>query len=129
MRIRVRGTPDARGAAVGSGSIPSWSPSQIVLGLQTIISRQSDLTKAPAVVTVGTIRGGNRFNIVPEDVVLEGTIRTFDPAMQDDIHARITRTAEQIAASAGATADVAIERGNPVTWNDPALTERMTARS
>jgi amidohydrolase len=56
---------------------------------------------------------------------MEGTIRTFDPAMQEAIHSRITRTAEQIAASAGATAAVEITRINPVTWNDPALVERM----
>jgi len=125
-RIRVRGS-QTHGALPWLGVDPIVVASQIVLGLQTIISRQSDLTKAPAVVTVGSIRGGTRFNIVPDDVVLEGTIRTFDPGMQDDIHARITRTAQQIAASAGATAEVAIERGNPVTWNDPALTERMTS--
>ncbi len=124
-RIRVRGS-QTHGALPWLGVDPIVVAAQIVLGLQTIVSRQSDLTRAPAVVTVGTFRGGTRTNIVPEEAVLEGTIRTFDPAMQDDIHARVTRTAQQIAASAGATAEVQIERGNPVTWNDPALTERMT---
>ena len=88
--------------------------------------RAPTVKKAPAVITVGVLRGGTRFNIVPDEVTLEGTVRTFDPAMQDDIHARIKRTAEQIAASAGANAVVEITRGNPVTWNDRALTERMT---
>ena len=92
--------------------------SQIVMGLQTIVSRQSDLTKAPAVVTVGAIRGGTRWNIIPEDVELEGTIRTFDPSMQNEIHERVKRTAEQIAASAGATAEVSFDKRTPVTWND-----------
>jgi amidohydrolase len=124
-RIRVRGS-QTHGALPWLGVDPIVVAAQIVLGLQTIVSRQSDLTRAPAVVTVGTFRAGTRTNIVPEEAVLEGTIRTFDPAMQDDIHARVTRTAQQIAASAGATAEVQIERGNPVTWNDPALTERMT---
>jgi amidohydrolase len=101
--------------------------SQIVLGLQTITSRQIDLTTAPAVITVGKLLGGVRFNIVPDSAVLEGTIRTFDPQMQDEIHSRIRRTAEMIAQSAGATAEVTIERGNPVTYNDPSLTERMSA--
>jgi amidohydrolase len=99
--------------------------SQIVLGLQTIVSRQIDLTTAPAVVTLGLIEGGNRSNIIPDTVKMMGTIRTFDPAMRDQIHMRVKRTAENIAAAAGATAEVTIEFGNPVTFNDPDLTERM----
>jgi amidohydrolase len=125
LRIRVRGK-QTHGALPWAGVDPIVVTSQIVLGLQTIMSRQVDVTRAPAVVTVGLVRGGTRFNIVPEEVVMEGTIRTFDPAMQDDIHARIKRTAEEIAASAGAVAEVDIDRGNGVTFNDPALTERMT---
>jgi amidohydrolase len=122
--ITVRGR-QTHGAMPWAGVDPIVVSSQIVLGLQTIISRQVDLTTAPAVVTVGTIEGGNRFNIVPDEVRMTGTIRTFDPEMQKQIHARIKRTAESIAAAAGATAEVKIEVGNPVTWNDPALTERM----
>jgi amidohydrolase len=68
-----------------------------------------------------------RSNIVPDEVVMEGTVRTFDPAMQDDIRRRITRTAEQIATSAGAKAEVEFLDSNPVTWNDPTLTARMSA--
>jgi amidohydrolase len=126
LRIRVRGR-QTHGALPWGGVDPVVVSSQIVMGLQTIISRQSDVTRAPAVVTIGVMRGGTRFNIVPDEVTMEGTIRTFDPAMQDDIHARIERTAKQIAASAGASAEVQIFRINPVTWNDRALTEKMTA--
>lgn len=123
--ITVRGR-STHGALPWAGVDPVVVAAQIVLGLQTIISRQSELTTAPAVLTVGTIEGGNRFNIVPDEVRMTGTIRTFDKAMQTRIHENIRRTAEQIAASAGATAEVRIVVGNGVTWNDPALTERMT---
>ena len=71
-------------------------------GLQTIVSRQVDITDAPAVVTIGRIDGGVRINIIPDSVVLEGTIRALDPAVQRNLHARVKRTAESIAASAGA---------------------------
>ncbi len=123
--ITVRGR-STHGAMPWAGIDPIVVSAQIVLGLQTIISRQTDLTTAPAILTVGTIEGGNRFNVVPDEVRMTGTIRTFDADMQKRIHDAITRTAEHIAAAAGAQADVKIEIGNPVTWNDPALTERMT---
>jgi metal-dependent amidase/aminoacylase/carboxypeptidase family protein len=78
------------------------------------------------VLTVGRISGGIRFNIIPDSVILEGTIRTFDPGMQDDIKMRLRRTAESIAQSAGATARVVLHGdGNHVTYNDPALMARM----
>jgi metal-dependent amidase/aminoacylase/carboxypeptidase family protein len=96
-----------------------------VMGRQTIVSRQTDLTVAPAVVTVGIFRGGVRSNIIPDEVDLEGTIRTHDEAVRDAIHARVALTAESIARAAGASAEVTIDRGNPVTYNDPDLTRRM----
>jgi amidohydrolase len=99
--------------------------SQIVLGLQTITSRQLDSTLAPAVVSVGAIHGGVRNNIIPDEVEMIGTIRSLEAKMRDDIHARIRRTAESIAAAAGATATVTITTGYPITYNDPALTERI----
>jgi amidohydrolase len=74
---------------------------------------------------VGSIHGGVRNNIIPDSVVMLGTIRTFDPAMQKDIHERIRRTAESIAEAGGGKAEVTIDMLNPVTYNDPALTERM----
>ena len=99
--------------------------SQIVLGLQTIVSRQINVTQEPAVITIGGIDGGNRFNIIPDKVEMVGTIRTFDEKMRDDIHKRVKLTVESIAAASGATATVSIEKPYDVTINDPALTERM----
>jgi amidohydrolase len=98
---------------------------QIVLGLQTIVSRQVNLTSAPAVISIGQIEGGNRSNIIPDLVRLVGTIRTFDPAMRLSIHERVRRTAEGIAAATGAQAEIAISDGNPITFNDRDLTARM----
>src|SRR5678816_2342329 len=90
------------------------------MGLQTITSRQVDLIQSPAVVTVGRITGGVRYNIVPDSTVLEGTVRTFDEGMRSAIHERIKRTAESIAASGGATATVNVFRFTGVTVNDVA---------
>jgi amidohydrolase len=108
------------------GVDPITVSAQIVLGLQTVVSRQSDLTAAPVVVSIGAVSGGNRFNIIPEEVVMKGTIRTFDAAMQKDVHERVRRMAEGIAAASGATAKVTITRTNPVTVNDRDLTAQMT---
>jgi amidohydrolase len=124
MQIVVRGR-QTHGALPWDGVDPIVTSSQIVMGLQTVVSRQAELTRSPAIVTVGTIDGGIRFNIIPDSVVMTGTIRVFDANQQNRIHERVKRTAEQIAQSAGATATVAIERGNPVTYNDPGLYERM----
>jgi len=99
--------------------------SQIVLGLQTIVSRQEAITKAPVVITIGSIHGGNRGNIIPDSVTMVGTVRTFDAGVRDDVHRRIHETAESIARSAGASAEVKIESQTPVLRNDPALTRRM----
>lgn len=122
--IRIHGR-QTHGAMPAAGVDPIVVGSQIVLALQTIVSRQIDLTTAPAVVTVGIFEGGNRSNIIPDTATLTGTIRTFDTEMQQQIHARMKRTAESIAASAGATAEVTIGEGNPVTWNDPDLARQM----
>jgi amidohydrolase len=114
------------GAVPWGGVDPIVVASQVVMGLQTIVSRQADITKAPAVVTVGRINGGIRFNIIPDSVFLEGTIRTFDPAMREDIIMRIRRTAESIAAASGATARLILSGdGNPATVNDAGLVSRM----
>ncbi|HEU5210986.1 MAG TPA: amidohydrolase [Longimicrobiales bacterium] len=120
-RMVVRGK-QTHGAYPWGGVDPIVTASQIVLGLQTVVSRQSDLTKAPAVVTVGQFTGGLRSNIIPDTVVMVGTIRTLDPEMRTDVHERVRRTAEHIAASQGATVDVDINLGYPVTFNDPELT-------
>src|SRR3954469_2950342 len=118
----------SHGAQPWGGVDPIVIASQIVQGLQTITSRQMDLTNGPTVITVGRISGGIRYNIIPDSVVMEGTIRSFDPAMRADIHARMKRTAESIAQSAGATATMTMaDSGNPVTFNDPALTAKMAS--
>ena len=124
LRIVVHGR-QTHGALPWQGTDPIVLASQIVTGLQTITARQTDVTLAPAIVTIGIMRGGTRFNIIPDSVVMEGTIRAFDAGMQKDIHARVRRTAEKIAESAGGRAVVTIDIGNPVTYNDPALMDRM----
>ena len=124
LRILVKGT-QAHAAAPWLGVDPIVVASQIVLGLQTITSRQVNLSEAPAIVTIGVIRGGVRRNIIPDEVELVGTIRAFGDDVQTQIHERIRRTAELIARSAGATAEVTIDLGYPVTVNDPNLTELM----
>jgi amidohydrolase len=108
-----------------NGVDPNVVAAQIILGLQTITSRQVDLLESPAVITVGRIAGGVRYNIVPDSTLLEGTVRTLSEAMRASIHERIKRTAESIAGSAGATATVNVYRYTGVTTNDVALTERM----
>jgi amidohydrolase len=122
--ITVRGR-QTHGALPWNGVDPIVAASQIVLGIQTLISRQTDLTLTPAVVTVGMIRGGIRTNIVPDSVEMAGTIRTFDEGVRAQLHERLTRTAESIAAASGASASVRIQKMAPVTYNDPALTGRM----
>lgn len=122
--IRVNGQ-QTHGAAPWAGIDPIVVASQIVLGLQTIPSRQLDSTLTPSIVTVGAINGGVRSNIIPDNVEMVGTLRTFDAEIRRQIHQRVERTATQIAASAGATVDVDISLGYPVTFNDPALTRQM----
>jgi amidohydrolase len=91
------------------------------------VSRQTELTKEAAVISVGRINAGIRENIIPEEAVMAGTIRTLDEGMQKKIHEKIKLTATKIAESAGATAEVVIENKTPVTYNDPALTEKMVS--
>jgi amidohydrolase len=122
--IRVKGR-QTHGAIPWGGIDPIVVGSQIVLSLQTIISRSVNITEAPAVVTVGRFTGGNRSNIVPEEIELEGTVRAFDEGVRKSIHDRIRSIATNVAESAGATATVEFGLGYPVTRNDPALTERM----
>jgi amidohydrolase len=121
----VRGR-QTHGAMPWGGVDPIAASAQIISALQQVVSRQVDLTTTPAVVTVGTIRGGVRFNIIPDSVTMTGTIRVFDPKVREQVHAAVRRTAEHAARAAGAEAVLTIAAdGNPVTFNDPALTERM----
>jgi len=113
------------GARPWDGIDPIVVASQIVLGLQTVASRQVDVTQAPSIVTVGRIAGGVRNNVIPDSVEMEGTIRTFDAAMREQIHMRIERTARMIAESAGASIEFKLRYGYPATINNPELTVRM----
>jgi amidohydrolase len=124
LRIVVRGR-QTHGALPWQGIDPIVVAAQIVLGLQTITSRQTDLIRSPAVITIGSLHGGVRSNIIPDLAEMEGTIRVFDEEVRNSLHERIRQTAGMIARSAGTTAEVTITRGNPVTFNDPKLTARM----
>ena len=122
FKIFVQGT-QTHGAMPWRGCDPIVIGSQIVLGLQTIVSRKMDVTKEPSVVTVGVFRGGVRQNIIPDNVEMEGTIRAFDEGQRDAIHEHVTKISQLIAESGGGKAKVSIHRGYDVTVNDEKLTE------
>ncbi|MBX2927154.1 MAG: amidohydrolase [Saprospiraceae bacterium] len=122
--ITVKGK-QTHGSTPWTGVDPVIVAAQIIQGLQFIVSRQTELTKEAAVISVGRIQGGVRNNIIPEEVEMEGTIRTLDKDMQAKLHADIHRTATNIAESMGATAEVEIFKYVPVTYNDPKLTDEM----
>ncbi|HVT85708.1 MAG TPA: amidohydrolase [Chitinophagaceae bacterium] len=122
--IKVKGK-GSHGAMPWLGIDPIVVSAQIIEGLQTIVSRQSELTKAPVVITVGKIDGGIRSNVIPDECTMYGTIRTLDANMQNQVHEKIKQTATNIAEAAGATAEVTIETKTLVTYNDPALVKKM----
>jgi amidohydrolase len=122
MKIFIRGN-QTHAAMPWRGVDPIVVSSQIVMGLQTIVSRQMNITKEPSVVTIGVFHGGVRKNIIPDDVKMEGTIRSFDEQQRTEIHEHVKRITEMIAAAGGAQAKVQIKRGYDVVVNDPALTE------
>ena len=122
--IKVNGV-QTHGSMPWSGVDPITISAQIIQGLNNIVSRQTELTKEAAVISVGMIQGGVRNNIIPESCTMIGTIRTLDVKMQDKIHEKIKLTATKIAESAGATADVEITKGVPVTFNNIELTKEM----
>jgi amidohydrolase len=124
FRIIVRGR-QTHGAMPWAGVDPIVVGAQIVLGLQTIVSRQLEITKSPAIVTVGAFNAGVRSNIIPDSAVLIGTIRSFDEGVRREAQTRMRKTAEGIAQSAGATVDVQLELGYPVTVNNEPLMGRM----
>jgi amidohydrolase len=116
----------AHGSAPWEGVDPIVVSAQVINALQTVVSRQVDITHVPAVLTVGAIKGGIRHNIIPDSVEMIGTIRTFDKNQREQLIARATRIVENTAAAAGATATFEIAPGsNPVVINDPELLERM----
>ena len=121
FKITVKGK-QTHGARPWDGVDPVVVSSQIVLGLQTIASRQVDVTLAPSIISVGRIAGGIRYNVIPDKVDMEGTIRSFDPGMREYIHGAIERTARLIAESAGAEVEVEISQGPPALQNNAELT-------
>lgn len=122
--IKIKGK-QAHGSAPWGSIDPIVVGTQIIAGLQTIVSRQENIVKAPVVITVGKFHSGVRSNIIPEEAILEGTIRTLDADMQKDVHARLRKTAESIAAASGAKVDISIDTKTLVTSNDSALTNSM----
>jgi amidohydrolase len=120
----VRGV-QTHGSRPWQGVDPITASAQIINGVNTIVSRQLDITDTPAVVSFGAINGGIRENIIPDQVRMIGTIRTFQPEHRVQIFERLKRTAETIAQSQGATAELEIQEGYPVTVNEQRLTERM----
>jgi len=118
--IKVHGK-QSHGADPWKGIDPIVVSSEIIQGLQTIVSRQMDLTQAPVIITVGKITAGVRPNIIPEEAELAGTIRTLDSKMQKEVHERIKKVATNIAAANGATVDITIDTKTLVTYNDPKL--------
>ena len=134
LDIKVTGR-QTHGAAPWNGADPIVASAQIITALQTIVSRNLELTNAAAVVTIGKITGGVRSNIIPETVEMQGTIRTLDSKMQELVHAKVKQIAENIATGMGVKADVQITKLYPVTYNDPKLTawaapfiERVTGK-
>jgi amidohydrolase len=124
LKITVHGK-QTHGAAPWLGVDPIVTAAQVIMGLQTVISRGVDIAREPAVVTIGTIKGGVRENIIPDTVEMRGTIRAFDEEMRDEIHERVTTLAESVARGSRATCTVCIAKNYPVTINDPVLTEAM----
>jgi amidohydrolase len=124
LNIKVKGK-QSHGSRPWAGVDPIVTAAQIINGLQTIVSRQVDITKEAAVVTIGKIHAGLRNNIIPEELDMWGTIRTLDAEMRNQVHEKIKLTAIKIAESQGATAEVFIGNGYPITYNDPKLVAKM----
>ncbi len=124
LEIIIKGTQTVAGAP-WNGIDPFVVASQVILGLQTIVSRQTNLLLTPAVISFGMIQGGNHFGTIPDKVEMVGTIHVFDPKIRKEMHERIQRTTKMIAESAGATAEIKIDKVLPVTFNDPNLTKQM----
>jgi amidohydrolase len=122
--VKVKGK-STHGSTPWTGIDPIVVATQIIQGFQTIVSRQSELTKAPVVITVGKINAGVRENIIPEELTMAGTIRTLDAQMQKDVHEKMKLTVQKIAESFGATAEIAIDTKTLVTYNTPDLVKQM----
>ena len=126
FNIVVKGR-QTHGARPWGGIDPIVAAADVIGTAQTIVSRRQNISKQPVVVTFGAIKGGVRYNIIPDQVEMIGTIRTFDEGMRQAVFADLKNVAEHVAAAHGATAIAQIPdtKGNPVTVNDPALSVKM----
>ena len=124
LYITINGR-QTHGSAPWAGVDPIFVAAQVMTAAQAIPSRQLDITRGPAVITIGSIRGGIRGNIIPDRVEMAGTIRTFDAGVRETLHARLRSTVDNIAAASGASAEVTINPYAPVTSNDPELLRQM----
>jgi amidohydrolase len=122
--IKIKGK-QSHGAQPWMGIDPVIVGAQIINGLQSIVSRQMELTKNAVVISTTIFKGGVRENIIPEEATIGGTIRTLDDGMRKDVWQRIERTAKNIAEASGATAEVKIDAKTSVTYNNPQLTRMM----
>jgi amidohydrolase len=120
LQINIVGR-QTHGSSPWAGVDPIYVAAQIMTALQAIPSRQLDVTRGPAVITIGSIHGGIRGNIIPDEVEMMGTIRTFDPGVREELHAALRSTVNSIAEASGATAEITIGPSVPVTGNDPTL--------
>ncbi len=124
LEIVIRGV-QTHGSSPWAGVDPINVAAQVLTAVQAIPSRQLDITRGPAVITIGSIHGGVRGNIIPDELRMDGTIRTFDAGVREELHAKLRKTVNSIAEAAGATADITISGSVPVTGNDPELLKTM----
>ena len=127
LRILIKGE-QTHGASPWDGADAITAAAHVIAGLQTVVSRRVELTRGPAVISIGKIQGGVRTNILPEEVEMVGTIRTFDPGMREKIHREVRKVATHIAESMSTVAEVEIKPGYPVTYNDLQLTSWAVPR-
>ena len=124
FRIDIRGV-QTHGSAPWSGVDPIVTAAQMINSIQTIVSRSMKLTDAAVVVTIGSIHGGVRSNIIPENLYMLGTIRTLDANMRTTVHKRLREIVQNIAEANNAEATLSIDEGYPITYNEPALFDQM----
>lgn len=124
LRIKIHGKQTHAGRP-WDGIDPITVGAQTIVGLQTVVSRRTDISSYPSVVSIGTINGGTRYNIIPESLDMTGTIRSYDYGIRQKLHSDVRQTIEKIAESGGAKADVTIIEKYDPTINNPALTEKM----
>lgn len=122
--VNVKGK-QTHGSQPWSGVDPVLISAKIIDGFQSIISREAKLTDAPAVITVGKITAGTRFNIIPESAELIGTVRTLDPNMRKMIIKRMTEMSKSIAEAYGGEVEITFQNNTSVTFNDPELTAQI----